>query len=376
MTMNPIPTVSLESILRPTRDALQAAKTLDDNEIRFLVDAYYQLQDYRKASTNQIRSIDQGVDEGPVSTGGHARQHQTLDWLAVQLDTMENQIKRALDVYSQSHEAGPWLRSVYGIGPVIAAGLVSHINIERAPTVGHIWRFAGLDPTVRWPSREQSTAYFKGQSIDELTMASAAAEYGRAAQTLIQFASHDRTGKPVKMTPTTASAALSRRPWNTQLKTLTWKVGQSFMKFSGQAECYYGAVYKQRKAYEIERNVAGNPAIAAAVATGLAKVGKTTDGIQALFGRHAAASADRRPRSTLRGEVVPEPPARGLVHRTLRQGASAAVSDRHPRARAHRAAFDELSQSARENHFHRVSQAHRENQSSRASQAIGENQHH
>ena len=166
--------ISLESILRPTRDALQAAKTLDDKEIRFLVDSYYQLQDYRKASNNQIRSIDQGVDEAPPA-------HQTLDWLAAQLDTMENQIKRALDVYSMAHPIGPWVRSVYGIGPVIAAGLAAHIDNTKCPTVGHIWRFAGLDPTLKWE---------KGQ----------------------------------------------KRPFNAQLKVLCWKAGQSFMKFSGQAE--------------------------------------------------------------------------------------------------------------------------------------------
>ena len=208
--------VNLESIIRPTKDILQATKTLDANEIRFLVDAYYQLQEYRKASSNQIRSIDQQADEGPA---GHA----TLTWLNAQMEAMEHQLTRALDVYSQNHEAGPWLRGVYGIGPVIAAGLMAHIDIEKAPTVGHIWRFAGLDPTLKWEKK-------------------------------------------------------TKRPWNADLKTLCWKVGQSFMKFSGQAECYYGAVYRERKAYEVARNTPGNPANAAAVAAGLAKVGKTTDG--------------------------------------------------------------------------------------------------
>ena len=37
-----------------------------------------------------------------------------------------------------------------GIGPVIAAGLLANIDIKQAPTVGHIWRFAGLDPTNKW----------------------------------------------------------------------------------------------------------------------------------------------------------------------------------------------------------------------------------
>ena len=43
-----------------------------------------------------------------------------------------------------------WARSIYGIWPVLAAGLLAHIDIEQAPTVGHIWSFAGLDPTKKW----------------------------------------------------------------------------------------------------------------------------------------------------------------------------------------------------------------------------------
>lgn len=209
--------VNLESIIRPTRDIIKASATLSDNEVRYMVDAYYQMQEYRKASANQIRSLDQGADEGTA--------HETLDWMLAQVSTMEKQIERAMDAYSAAHLVGPWMRDVYGIGPVLAAGLLAHIDIHRAPTVGHIWRFAGLDPTVKWE---------KGQ----------------------------------------------RRPYNASLKTLCWKIGQSFMKFSGKAECVYGAWYRKRKAYEIERNERGdNRELAAQL---IAKVGKTTEAYKAF----------------------------------------------------------------------------------------------
>lgn len=224
--------VSLESIIRPTKDAIKAAETLGTDQIRFLVDAYYQMQDQRKTSSGQIRSIDQKVDQG---------EHATLDWLLAQQETMENQIKRALDQYSQHHIAGPWLRNVYGIGPVIAAGLFAHIDIEKAPTVGHIWRFAGLDPTLKWEKK-------------------------------------------------------TKRPWNAQLKVLCWKIGESFMKFHNRAECYYGAVYKERKEYEIARNEAmGN---ADAAAEGLLKIkDKKTEAFKAYsIGKIPPGQIDARAR--------------------------------------------------------------------------------
>lgn len=204
--------VSLDAVIRPTRDIIQASKTLDANEVRFMVDAYYQMQEYRKASANQIRSLDQGADEGGT--------HQTLDWMLAQVETMENQIKRALDVFTDAHIIGAWTKGHVGIGPVIAAGLLAHIDITKAPTVGHIWRYAGLDPTQKWE---------KGQ----------------------------------------------KRPWNAQLKTLCWKIGQSFMKFSGRDDCFYGQVYRQRKAYELERSESG--AMAEYAATRVGTVGRTTE---------------------------------------------------------------------------------------------------
>lgn len=59
------------------------------------------------------------------------------------------------------------------------------------------------------------------------------------------------------MTVEKLSASLARIPWNKGLKTLCWKVGQSFLKFSGQDECFYGGLYLKRKAFEVAQNEAG-----------------------------------------------------------------------------------------------------------------------
>jgi hypothetical protein len=83
----------------------------------------------------------------------------------------------------------------------LSAGFVAHLDIEEAPTAGHFWAFAGLDPTKKWN---------KGQ----------------------------------------------KRPWNADLRTLCWKAGQCMMKFSNKEECYYGQVYKAAKAYYFRKNEA------------------------------------------------------------------------------------------------------------------------
>ena len=208
----------LEPIQRLTRDVRQALHTLSPQEARYLVDTYYQLQEYRIAAASQVREMSKTGEPADV-----------LAWLFDQMETLENQIKSALDKWTDSEPMGMWAKSVYGIGPVIAAGLLAHIDITKAPTVGHIWRFAGLDPTTKWNKKE-------------------------------------------------------KRPWNADLKVLTWKVGQSFMKFSLRDECFYGHVYRERKALEIARNEAGQFAEQAARILTERRIGTETDAFKHYSG--------------------------------------------------------------------------------------------
>jgi hypothetical protein len=198
-----------ESVSRLSRDVVAAAATLSADEARFLVDCYYSMQEGRIRAGNQVRALSDSEEPCDV-----------LIWLQDQSAILERQIGRALDRYSAANPVGAWSREVLGIGPILAAGLLAHIDINRAPTVGHIWRFAGLDPTSVWA---------KGK----------------------------------------------KRPWNASLKTLCWKIGESFVKVSGREGAFYGHIYSQRKLLEQSRNEAGEFKDQAELKA--AKVGKTTD---------------------------------------------------------------------------------------------------
>jgi hypothetical protein len=185
----------LEPVQRLSRDIRAAALTLGDAEARFLVDAYYLMQDDRKRAFAQERALE--------ATLPKAEPNAVITWLAAQSSTLENQIKSALDTYTNAHPMGSFMRSVTGIGPVISAGLLAHIDIEKCPTVGHIWRFAGIAADGQKP-------WEKG----------------------------------------------TKRPFNPQLKTLCWKLGQSFMKLSNHEQCIYGKHYREQKAKYIAKNEA------------------------------------------------------------------------------------------------------------------------
>lgn len=205
-----------ELVQRLKRDSRIAAATLSDDEARFLVDAYYMMQEDRKRAHNQVRSLEAAKEPNAI-----------IQWLANQSSLLENEIKKLLDLYTDGQPIGVWLKSNHGIGPVIAAGLIAHIDITKVNSAGSIWRFAGLDPTLKWGKGE-------------------------------------------------------KRPWNASLKTLCWKAGQSFMKFYRAEECTYGHYYRRRKEYEEARNDRGENAARAALILTEKNFGKTTEAYKHL----------------------------------------------------------------------------------------------
>ena len=212
--------MNLDSIEKLSRAQKLESSTLSRVEARYLVNSYYQIQDYRKTAFAQERELSKDTpNEADV------KQHQVISWLAQNMETFEKQIIRSLDTYSESTTVGRWSRSVIGIGPVIAAGLIAHIDIEKAPTVGHIWRFAGLDPTSVWNKGE-------------------------------------------------------KRPWNADLKVLCWKIGESFVKVCNKDDAFYGNIYQVRKEKELVRNENLEFKKQAEEKLAKFKIGKDTDAYQ------------------------------------------------------------------------------------------------
>jgi len=161
-------------------------------------------------STRKLVDAYYTIQENRMAFSAQARELKTQDspselveFLSYNLQLMEKSLKFPLEAFAQSTVAGQWALSQYGIGPVLAAGLCAHIDITKAPTAGSVWRYAGLDPTQKWE---------KGQ----------------------------------------------KRPFNAELKTLSWKIGQSFMKFHKRDECFYGHLYKQDKDRRVSKNEAGD----------------------------------------------------------------------------------------------------------------------
>jgi Transposase IS116/IS110/IS902 family len=210
----------LDPIVPLSKDLAKASVTLSLGEIRFLVDAYYAIQTVRVASGNQSTALEKTKEP-----------HEVLDWTRNQMEKLEHQILRALDKWSDRNLVAAWMKSITGIGPVLASGFSAHIDPKHCQTAGSIWRFAGLDPSQKWE---------KGQ----------------------------------------------KRPWNADLKVLTWKLGESFVKVSANANDTYGRIYVKRKELEAQRNDSGQTAGRAAEILASGKFKKTTETHKHLTAGH------------------------------------------------------------------------------------------
>lgn len=180
----------MEAIRKLDADLKAAAKLLGRREARYLVDQYYVVQDQRIRADAQVRS-----SEGEPN--------RLLSWDADTHRIFEANLQRALDVFAKEYRIGLFLQSICGIGPVISAGLLTHFDVTRAPTVSNFWSFSGLNPQAEWKKGE-------------------------------------------------------KRPWCADAKTLTvYKAGESFVKVQSNKNDVYGHMFREKRDQYEAMNQAG-----------------------------------------------------------------------------------------------------------------------
>lgn len=181
-----------DQVAKFTRQLKKDATNLTKCDLRYLVDTYDQIQRYRIRSGQQVKAAKSAKEEpNPI-----------IEWMYENFQKFEYYVKRVLDAYTDADPVGRWAKSITGIGPVIAANLLAYIDITKAPTVGHIWRYCGLDPTIQWGP---------GQL----------------------------------------------RPYNTKMKTICYHIGQGFVRNRKRSNNIYSRLYEERKRIETYRNEKG-----------------------------------------------------------------------------------------------------------------------
>lgn len=131
--------VDLQGLATISKAVKESMANITGDQLRFLVDSYYQTQQYRKTVENQIRAVQQGFD------GEGAEAPLALDWIAKNIRNQENQIKKMLDEYTDHSPVGQWAKDTIGIGPVIAAGLIGQLDISKVKYANQFFSYCGCN---------------------------------------------------------------------------------------------------------------------------------------------------------------------------------------------------------------------------------------
>ena len=165
-----------------------------DNDLRALVDFRTQIQKQRIAISNRLDALAREADEAESTTSALWER-----WF-YELQDIEGRIDKDIESITGDYPIIALMCEVKGVGKLLAAQVVAHIDISRAPHVSSLWRYAG---------------------------------YGVDGE-----GERDRLQKGVKA------------PYNKGLKTICWKVATSFMRSNSP----YREIYDKAKArYERER---------------------------------------------------------------------------------------------------------------------------
>jgi hypothetical protein len=210
---------------KTAEDYEREAKVANDRKVASLISDLRQIRDLSRHEARYLTSMYYAQQEERIRNYARAQEFgnsPTITLMGRSAELFEDETKKALDRYSKSHPIGRWMRSITGIGPVMAAGLLGFVDINICNTAGKLWSYAGLRP---------SSAPRKGEKIQ----------------------------------------------YNPKLKKLCYLIGESFIKVSGKEDALYGRLYKEKKAYYQAKNDAGDYAARAADILAKYNYGKDTE---------------------------------------------------------------------------------------------------
>lgn len=268
----------VSKVSKDTKGIIQKTTSITREELKFIVGMYYQAQAARISTQNQIRALRQGYDEKPESAS-----FSVLTWDYNNQVIREKELEKVIKLITDSSATGRWLKSIKGVGPVIAAGCLAYFDVTRVNYASQFISYAGYaDQNRPWLGKEKSKKLVeevigdaKKITSDHIVTISARSGW-KVEQLEKDAAKYDNDGNIIGYGKEALIKSISKIPYNKSLKVLMFKLGESFVKVSGKPDSLYGKLYKEFKAEQIRKNEAGEFAEQAAKALKEKNYGKDT----------------------------------------------------------------------------------------------------
>ncbi|MFL5606978.1 MAG: hypothetical protein ACJ8AD_11075 [Gemmatimonadaceae bacterium] len=177
-----------------------------------------------------LTAIERGAALGPIPFLGMLYQRAWAE---------ERQLSDLLEETITQHPAWPWLVQIRGVGPRLAARLLSRLRIERARSPSAFWAYCGLGTVAGMEYRcDRCAAHFVVSArnpapvrhVDKNRIACG----GRLVPTAP--AAHLRVAQP-------RPRRLEARRYDATAKTICFLIGTSFSRQGGPYKAYYQDAY-------------------------------------------------------------------------------------------------------------------------------------
>lgn len=258
-------TLDILKMDKKQKHAMTGIPTIE--EARFLEDIYYQTQAKRIAVQNQLRSLNQGKDS-EINDNAHksgSKNRSFLEWYFLNNSIMEDEIAKAIALFSDSNYLSRWAKSVIGIGPIYATCLAANLTIiddgVHPMSAGAWWSFCGLNDNLRpWLGKAKSLEIVNRLVAEADGVIDDALVYkliNISGWSMAHYEKHAKSEKTGAWSKDKLVQATSMIPYNRRLKTLCFKIGKSFMFNSKNPNSLYGRLYRERKEFETRNNMNG-----------------------------------------------------------------------------------------------------------------------
>lgn len=255
--------LQLMDFIKMSKDVKTKLVNCTPEDIKYVVQMYYQIQDFRINAGGKLRAIEQSKAAASKASDDGETHLDLMQWIYNNMLGIEHEIQKALDIWTDNDTVASWLKQITGIGPVISAGLVANLDITKASSVGHFYSYCGLnDNNDPWLGEKKARAIVddvipvKKKTLDTSDILAVAQhpDCKRSVEKLCRYAWDE---KKQKYTRDALIKGLSKLQYNKDLKVLLWKAGQSFMKVSNNPKSLYGRIYKEKRASEKLKSEAG-----------------------------------------------------------------------------------------------------------------------
>lgn len=230
--------------------------TMNVRKIYTLVNVYYDIQKVRIIAGNRFSAA--------VRDGWMSEEEAKAEYKRVEdsLKRYEKDITKDIGAYAYDHPVWEaWLSRVRGVGPIIAGGLLANIgDIAKFDTVSKLWAYAGLHTLKvdeatgkRWFPTEEEARIWAERFVDRARQKAEGQDNKFTKKQAEAVRSRTMKGVCWGDDVQTETVAAKRRKgqvsnWNSTLKTLCWKIGESFNKVSGPYQRKLNAFKEQDQA--------------------------------------------------------------------------------------------------------------------------------